>query len=429
MLGDYVRSRLDELLLADDATREARFSGNAPGRQPVHTVYIPADRYHHGIVEEWGTAALDCLDEYGPLPGFSQDAWARLEGLVHRKLTTEPIEDLRIDFEDGYGTRSDGEEDEHIRLAARALAESHADRSAPLTVGLRIKSLEGATRARAVRTFDFFLERLHAEAATLPERLGESPVPESFRITLPKVTSVVQVVAMVELCRALEAEYGMAAGRLRFEIQVEAPQAIVGPDGSATVAQMLHSAQGRCAGLHFGTYDYSTAVGIAAAFQSLEHPAAEFAKQVMQVAAAGTGIPISDGSTNILPIGDLAAVRAGWELHARLVRRSLERGFYQGWDLHPAQLPTRYAATFAFYQDGLPAAVERLQRYLGRAASPIIDEPATAQALASFLSRGLDCGAFDEDAIAELIGEGGVPLDRSNLDRLAQRRPVSILPS
>jgi hypothetical protein len=184
---------------------------------------------------------------------------------------------------------------------------------------------------------------------------------------------------------------------------------------------MIHAAAGRCAGLHYGTYDYSAALGIAAAMQSMEHPAADFAKSVMQVAAAATGVPVSDGSTNILPVGDLAAVQAGWDLHARLVRRSLERGFYQGWDLHPAQLPTRYAATFAFYRFGLPAAVTRLNNYLSRASSGIMDEPATAAALSGYLTRGLDCGAFDDAAINDLVPAGLTRLDRAQLDQLAGR--------
>jgi hypothetical protein len=136
----------------------------------------------------------------------------------------------------------------------------------------------------------------------------------------------------------------------------------------------------------------------------------------MQVAAAGTGVRLSDGSTNVLPVGDTASVQVAWRLHARLVRRSLERGFYQGWDLHPAQLPTRYAATYAFFRDGLAAATTRLSDYLDRRAGAILDEPATARALARFLLRGLDCGAVDPDEVGvdratlaalSAVGRGG----------------------
>jgi citrate lyase beta subunit len=184
---------------------------------------------------------------------------------------------------------------------------------------------------------------------------------------------------------------------------------VLGADGVATVARMVHAAQGRCVGLHYGTYDYSAACGIAAAYQSMDHPVADHAKAVMQVAAAGTGVRVSDGSTNVLPVGETDAVQGAWRLHSRLVRRSLERGFYQGWDLHPAQLPTRYAATYAFFRSGSDAAAARLSAYLERRATGVLDEPATARALAGFLLRGLDCGALDADE---------VPFERSQLESI-----------
>jgi citrate lyase beta subunit len=214
---------------------------------------------------------------------------------------------------------------------------------------------------------------------------------------------------MGRLCERLETEFGLPAGRLRFEVQIETPQAILGPDGTATVARIVHAAPGRLTGLHYGTYDYSAACGVAGAYQSLEHPAADHAKAVMQVAAAGTGVRLSDGSTNVLPVGDGHAVRSAWALHARLVRRSLERGFYQGWDLHPAQLPTRFLATYLFFRTGLATAASRLVAYAERAASGVLDEPATARALSGYLLRGLDCGAFSEDE----LGRHG--LDRGSL--------------
>ena len=158
---------------------------------------------------------------------------------------------------------------------------------------------------------------------------------------------------------------------------------------------MVHAGGGPATGLHYGTYDYSAFCGIAAEQQSLEHPVADHAKLVMQAAAAGTGVRLSDGSTNVLPVGEPEEVHAAWENHYRLVRRSLERGFYQGWDLHPAQLPTRYAATYGFYRAGLPGALDRLADYTGNTMGGIADEPATARALAAYVLRGLDCGAVD----------------------------------
>jgi citrate lyase beta subunit len=210
-------------------------------------------------------------------------------------------------------------------------------------------------------------------------------------ITLPKVTSVEQVEAMVVVLAELERAY--AVPELRFEIQVETPQAILGSDGTALIARMLKAGRPRVTGLHYGTYDYSASLGVAAAYQSMEHPVADHAKDVMQVAAAGTGVFVSDGSTNVLPVGE--QVHAAWRLHYRLVRRSLARGIYQGWDMHPAQLPTRFVATYLFYREGLDEALTRLKAYLGQGESGYLDEPATAAALAAFVLRGLDCGAID----------------------------------
>jgi citrate lyase beta subunit len=208
---------------------------------------------------------------------------------------------------------------------------------------------------------------------------------------------------------ALEAAHGV---RLGLELQVETPQAVLGPDGAVTLAQMVHAAGPRILGLHYGTYDYSAALGIAAAHQASDHPAADLAKELMQVAVAGTKARAVDGSTNVLPAGDRAQVHAAWRLHAGLVRRALERGLYQGWDLHPAQLVTRYVATYAFFRDALPAAAARLAAYLHRRDAGVLDEPATARALAGVLVRGLDCGALDEADISAAGAPGQDDLAR-----------------
>jgi citrate lyase beta subunit len=367
-LTDADYADLDVRLAGHDAFLRARYPGERAGRQPVHTVYIPADRLDD--FRDWGAIATKAMDEHGfPWP----------DAEVRRKLAREPIEDLRVDLEDGYGVRDDDQEDAAVRRAATILASGPR----PPFVGVRIKSLEAATRRRALRTLDLFLESYQ----------------DMFHLTLPKVSGVEQVAALVTILEKLERGYGLPAGTLRFEIQIELPAAILAADGTATVSRLITAAAGRCTGLHYGTYDYSAAAGVAAAYQSMDHPAADHAKAVMQAAAAQTGVRLSDGSTNILPVGTRDEVHAAWQLHHRLVRRSLERGFYQGWDLHPAHLPTRYAATYAFFRDGRDAAVTRLRRYLERQESGIADEPATARALAGYLLRGLDCGALTDPGL------------------------------
>ncbi|WP_245927564.1 DUF6986 family protein [Nocardioides silvaticus] len=400
-----VVQRLDELLATADAELAAGYPGERPGRQPVHTVYVPADRYDAHVVPSYGAAALWLLDEHAPafdaLVG-DPDVVAR----VRAKLTTEPVEDLRVDFEDGYVGRSDVEEDEDVVLAARALAESQQARMAAPFGGIRIKCFEAATRRRSIRTLTAFLSAFREHDGDL----------DGWVVTLPKVTRVEQVEAMVETCARLEQGLGLAEGELRFEIQVETPQSIIGADGTAPIARMVHAGGERLTGLHFGTYDYSASCGIAAEYQALDHAATDHAKLVMQAAAAGTGVRLSDGSTNILPVGGEREVVAAWENHLRLVRRSLERGFYQGWDLHPGQLPTRFAATYAFYRDALPSALERLAAYTQQTMGGIADEPATARALASYVLRGVQSGAVDEAEV-----EAGAGLGSDRLTQLTTR--------
>jgi citrate lyase beta subunit len=422
--ADSAGSGLDALLAeADRALADADralaqdYPGPRPGRQPVHTVYVPADRFGPGLAAQWGRQALKSLERWVPGPwefGEAMDLPPRLAANVRSrvlaKLIAEPVEDLRLDFEDGYGDRGDDAEDADARSAGACLADEVATGAVlPGTVppfcGLRCKSLEAPTRRRAIRTLHEFLAAM----------LSRGPLPAGFTVTLPKVTSADQVAAMARLCSRLEQSHGLAPGQLVFEVQVEAPQLIVGADGTAIVARCVHAAEGRLSGLHYGTYDYSAALGIAAHLQSTEHPVADYARAVMQVATAGTGVRLSDGSSNVLPEGGRDEVLEAWQLHARLVRRSLERGFYQGWDLHPGHLASRYAATFCFFREGLPAAGARLRSYVDRAPGPgrVLEEPATARALAGFLCRGLDCGAFSEAELVDLTG-----LDQAGLETL-----------
>ncbi|MCU1614023.1 MAG: uncharacterized protein JWO98_1563 [Frankiales bacterium] len=413
-LAEEIYAELDRRLGPVDAARLAAYPGERPDRQPVHTCYVPADAVVPGLAEAWGRAALAALDEHGaPDLGLSPATVEELLPRLRAKLAREPVEDLRVDAEDGYRGRADAEDDD-VRAAATALAADRGAGVAPPSVGIRAKSLEGPTRRRGVRTLDLFLG---AVGTASPDGFGADTA--GVVVTLPKVTGVEQVAAFLPVLDALEAAHGH---RLALELQVETPQSVLGADGAATVARMVHAAGPRLLGLHYGTYDYSAALGIAAAHQSADHPAADHAKQVMQLAVAGTGARAVDGSTNVLPVGAADQVHAAWRLHAGLVRRALERGLYQGWDLHPAQLVSRYLATYAFFRGALPAAARRLTAYVDRTASGVLDEPATARALAGVVLRGLDCGALDDDEVAAECG-----LRRPDLARLAGRRPGGTL--
>ncbi|MEV4689128.1 DUF6986 family protein [Microbacterium sp. LWH3-1.2] len=408
---------IDRLLAPTDRLLADGYPGDDGARQPVHTVYVPADRYSPALAREWGAAALAAVAVQGGMDavvldlGVPEEFAGDVSALVAGKLASEPIEDLRLDLEDGYGDRGDETEDADVRRAAGMLLEALASSEAPAFFGIRIKGPERATRGRGIRSLDLFL-------ATL---LRAGDLPDGLRLTLPKVTAVAQVEAMARLCDRLEQHHGLPAGRLRFEMQVETPQIVLGADGTSPLARAIHAAGGRVSGLHYGTYDYSAALGIAPGYQSLDHPAADHAKNVMQVAAAQTGVRLSDGSTNILPVGDADAVRAAWRLSARLTRRSLERGFFQGWDLHPAQLVPRFVTNARFYREGFADAAMRVRAYVGRAGGgAVLDEPATARALSAFLVRGAACGAI---TAAELTDAAG--LDLAALVALAHPTPVT----
>ncbi|GAA4371727.1 DUF6986 family protein [Paeniglutamicibacter cryotolerans] len=398
-------------LAATDRMLEHSYPGDDGTRQPIHTAYVPADKFNETLAADWGGAALEAAASAGGLEAIARslglEQTQRLAELVGLKLGSEPIEDLRLDFEDGYGNRGDAEEDASASEAARLVARAVAGGTAPPFIGIRFKCFEAPTRSRALRTLDLFLSELSAHG----------PLPSGLVLTLPKVTTVAQVEAMVFICEELELAHGLAPGRLRFEVQMETPQLILSQDGTVPSARLIHAGKGRVSSLHYGTYDYSASLGIAAAYQSMEHPAADYAKSVMQVAVAGTGVHLSDGSTNILPLGSPKDVAGAWALHARLVRRHLERGIYQGWDLHPAQLVTRYLATYSFYRDGFGAAARRLNNYVHQIESSIMDEPATARALARFIHRGHSCGALTLEEISAEAGIGFGQLEEIALSR------------
>jgi citrate lyase beta subunit len=409
-----VRTSLDGSLLAEvarrlsavDAARAARYPGDAGGRQPVHTCYVPADRVAEDLPAQWGAAAIEALEEHAPGP----QAFAQVLGLppelaepVHEKvvakLSREPVEDLRIDFEDGYGTRAD-EDDDAVRAADLV---GSGRLGAPWT-GIRFKSFEAFERG--VRTLDLFLT-------------GLVEVPDGLVLTFPKVTSAEQVTVLVELLELLEDRLDLPEGRLRFEIQIETTQSIVDSEGRFAIPGFIAAGKGRVSGLHFGTYDYTAACGLSATEQHLAHAACDFARHVMQVSAAGTGVRLSDGSTNVLPVGDRESVHAAWRTHFGLTLRSLTHGFHQGWDLHPAQLVTRYAANYAFYLGNAAADAKRLRAFVNRADTGVLDEPATAQALAMSMRRAMDCGALSAADVEELCG-----LSEEELGRLVRRESL-----
>jgi citrate lyase beta subunit len=378
-------------------------------RQPIHTVYGGAHLFRADTAAKLGAAALKALDTHAPDPatlgaavGISAETAARVYPRVRDKLTREAVEDFRLDFEDGYGNRPDAEEDGHAQSAADEVAAGAKNGTLPPFIGIRVKNLGEELRERALRTTHLFVDTLLAGTG--------GALPANFVVTLPKITSARQVDALASTLDRLEASHHLAPGSLGMELMVETPSAIFDERGAVALPMLVREGRGRVSAAHFGTYDYTASLGITAAHQQMRHPACDFARGVMQAALAGTDVWLSDGATNVLPVGtDRVVVHRAWKAHFDDIQHSLVNGFYQGWDLHPAQLVTRYAAVYAFFFESLDAASERLRHFIARAAQAtlvgeVFDDAATGQGLLNFFLRALNCGAVKEDEIGALTG-------------------------
>ncbi len=403
-----------------------RYPGENGRRQPVHTVYGGAQLFKADSAVKLGALGRRAFEEFAPdaatlaqALGWSDARLAeRVFGRVKEKLQREPVEDFRIDFEDGYGNRPDAEEDKDAARCAQEVATGLAAGTLPPFIGIRIKPFTEELRGRSIRTLDIFLTELVKQAG--------GKLPPNFVVTLPKIPVADHVSALADIFDLLEPRLGLPAGALKMELMIEITQSLFTPRGENHLPLLLEAARGRCVAAHFGTYDYTASCSITAAHQHMMHPACDNAKHMMQVAYAGTGLWLSDGATNIMPVGPHRAaegrpltpeqsrenrevVHRAWRLHYDHVRHSLAGGFYQGWDLHPGQLPTRYAAVYAFFLEGLDAASERLRNFVAKAAQAtlvgdVFDDAATGQGLLNYFLRAMNCGAISEPEALPLTG-------------------------
>lgn len=435
----------DKLKKANTAFQKT-YPGDLPDRQAVHTVYGGANLFKADTALNLGGRALDAFKTYAPdfivfgkvfsLAGIDQVSEAdrkkvtedyesldrsmkkfhpahlsyEVYNKVLRKLETEAIEDFRIDFEDGYGNRSNEEEDETAVSAAREVAKGMKEKSLPPFIGIRIKPFTEEMKERGLRTLDIFLTTLL--------KASKNKLPENFVVMLPKVTISEQVSTLVDFFEIIEDERGLKKGSLKMEMMVETTQSIMAEDGRNPLMKFVKASRGRCIAMHFGTYDYTASCSITARYQEMDHPVCDFAHHMTKVALAHTGIWLSDGATNTMPIGphrgeDLSDTqkRENWETVHRAwrkgydhIRHSLWNGFYQGWDLNPAQLPMRYAAVFAFFLESYDDAVERLKTFVEKAAratliGDVFDDAATGQGLLNYFLRALNSGAITEEEV------------------------------
>jgi len=381
-----------------------RYPGDPSNRQPLHTFYVPADRFSERTTADAGAEGLHLLETHAPDAASFETAFsidptvaARVRERVVAKLRREPVEDVRVDFEDGYGVRADAEEDEHATRAARSIVDAHAAGALPRSYGLRVKSFADGLERRSVRTLDVFLTALVELAGALPE---------GFVVTFPKVVAWEHVGVFVEVLERLEGALELREGSLRFEVQVETPQSVVDHGGTFAARRLVQAGGPRLAAMHFGVFDYTASLGLMPWEQRLDHPANDFARRALQVSLAGSGVRVSDGSTNVVPASDRTEdVHMAWRLHAEHVRHSLGSGFYQGWDLHPAHLVSRYAAVYGWLLPHLDAALARIRSWREQATtSGVLDEPATVSSLLRYVRFAVASAAVDEAEIRSGTG-------------------------
>ncbi len=411
-------SILSELGKANQAFQKI-YPGDRPERQPVHTVYGGADLFRADSAKKMGQVAMTALNTYAPDSATFANAMgltvsdalaSTIYDKVVQKLETEPVEDFRIDFEDGFGNRSWEEEDATAEQAAREVAKGMEAGSLPPFIGIRIKPFTEDLKERGARTLDIFM-------STLAE-VSNGKLPDNFVVMLPKVTIPEQVAALVQLFELLEENTSLAAGSLKCEMMVETTQSMIDSDGQNPLRKYMLASKGRMIATAFGTYDYTASNNITAKYQDMGHGVCDFAHYIMKVSLGSTGIWLSDGATNVMPIGphrgdnlsqaqedeNTDVVHRTWKQAYDHTRHSLWKGLYQGWDLHPAQFPSRYAAVYSFFLESYEDALHRLKTFVERAAratltGEVFDDAATGQGLLNYFLTGLNCGALSDEQV------------------------------
>jgi hypothetical protein len=388
------------------------------GFEPVHVVYGGADRFKADISTKFGNIALGVLrlvaiddDEFREI--FNDgDGLSVPEGVfdaVTAKLARQPVEDYRIDFEDGFGFRSDTEEDSCCRLVAEEIARGMREESLPPIIGIRVKSFQRETFSRATRTLGLCLQSLLSETG--------NRLPDRFTVTLPKIRHTGEVEALDRLLSLVECEAGLPVNRIEIELMAETPESVL------DIESLVRMAPGRISSVHFGAYDFTSELGITGSYQDINHPASDFAKHLIQLKLAGSGIRLSDSVTPIMPIAPHKATDIGeleklenrkviqnaLKVHYKSVALSMEKGYFQSWDLHPGQLIARYAAVLAFFRNEAEEQGERLRAFLRKATQAtltgnVFDDAATVQGYLNFFRKAFRCGALNGDQIEELTG-------------------------
>lgn len=405
-----------ENLKRQQVALELKFRRHSP--QPIHVVYGGAQLFKESTLQNLPLKAREYFAQYvadaQSLRQLLGESWSEEESqkiyaTVNRKLTERAIEDFRIDFEDGYGVRDDSDEDADAVRCAHIVANYHnqlAAQDEAIAVGFRVKPLGQGTYKRSLKTL-FLILNSYAQS-----RQNRHDQRHQLMITLPKVESALQVALVQDILAAAEHEYGLPHGFFQMEALIENCEAFMSVlHGRSQLLEIVHAAKGRMAGLHFGVYDFNAALGIAPSCQDLHNDASSAAKFLMQLAVGNCeNVGLSDGVINVIPVrrdgqSDSDFVDA-CRFNYLKMKKSVEAGFYQSWDIHPSQVWLRMTAMTEFVLRSLPDTIDRLitfHRAAQRAVKTgqVFDDRASVLGLVKFVKLAVASRIVKRD---ELVG-------------------------
>jgi citrate lyase beta subunit len=383
-----------------------------------HVVYGGAHLFTAKTPEKLGSLARAAFEKYVRPAGDLKAAFGAIEtddelvlARVADKLQKLPVEDIRIDFEDGYGVRTEEEEMKDAARTAKELGAILAARGsgAGPAFGIRIRAIRKEAVLRVLRTLNVFCTNLVESGAKLPA---------DFVVTLPKVRSATEVSTLAVTLGALEQRFG--APRIGIELMAETKEAASRRELESWIA----AGEGRVRSLHLGAYDFLSELGVLARSQRLHHPFTDSLRTAMKLATADTDVATFDGATTVLPIESHKAkdgaklssaeedenkgrVHGAFTQHFSDVTASLDKGFFASWILYPAQLVSHAVAISSFYADEAPRALVRLTNFTHESARATavgtsFDDRATARGLVSFFARGLRAGVLSAADLGSL---------------------------
>ena len=379
-------------------------------RQPLHTVYGGAHLFKADTARRLGERALSALEEHGAPAEFGAAFGLDVDAALARTIRDRVAAKLggsrsRISASTSRTGTAIGPMPKRMVTPRRRPPKWRADiaKACCHRASASGSSRSAASRGRAIRTLDRFVTTLASEAGQMPT---------NFVVTLPKITDAEQVSALVDRLEGLERKLDLPAGTLRLELMIETTESVLGPRGECAIPGLVEAARRRCRGAHFGTYDYTASCQITAAHQHMTHPACDFAKHMMQVALASTGVWLSTAPpTCCRSVTRRRCAPRGACMGRTCASRSSAASIRAGTFIQHSFPASTQPCTF--FLEGLDAASTRLRNFVDKAAQAtvvgeVFDDAATGQGLLNYFLRALSSGAITE---AEGVERSGLTIE------------------